>query len=139
MKHLKREIIARELDKNITALKATHELTKSRPSRGWLRAVRDALGLSQSAVAAKAGIKQQSLIKLEVRESKGTITLESLERAAGAMSCNVVYYLVPKPEIAGSFADLAAHFDPDGRQWRAAMHSMALEGQAVKPRPGQNP
>lgn len=131
MKLLKQEILTRGLDQNIQALRTASELTKSKPTKGWLRAVRGALGLSQSAVAANAGIKQQGFLQWETRESKGTITLDSLERAAAAMDCDLVYYLLPKAGIADSFAELAARHDRDGQHRRAAMHSMALEGQAV--------
>lgn len=132
MKLIKQEVLTRGLDKDIQALSAVHELTKSRPTRGWLRAVREALGLSQKAVAAKAGVTQQSLLRLESREGRGAITLASLERAATAMDCDLVYYLVPKAGMAGSFAELAKRHDPDGAHRRAVAHSMALEGQIVE-------
>ena len=132
MKLIKQEVLTRGLDKDIQALRAAATVARSRPTRGWLRAVRDALGLAQAAVAAKAGIKQQAVVQWESREAKGTITLESLERAATAMDCDLVYYLVPKSGLAGSFAELAKRHDPDGAHRRATEHSMALEGQVVE-------
>ena len=132
MKLIKQEVIAQGLDKDIEALQVAAKLTKSRPTRGWLRAVRAAIGLSQKAVAEKAGIKQQAVVQWENREAKGTITLESLERAATAMDCDLVYYLVPRSGVAGSFAELAKRHDPDGAHRRATEHSMALEGQVVE-------
>ena len=101
------------------------------PSKGWLRAVREAMGMSQRDVAAKIGIKQQPYAAFELREVKGTITIESLQRAAGALDCDVVYFLVPKQGVASNFSELAAQHDPGLEHLRATEHSMGLEGQGV--------
>lgn len=52
----------------------------------------------------------------------------SLQRAAEAMDCDLVYYLVPR---AKSFGELATRLDPAFAHLQASEHSMALEGQAV--------
>lgn len=99
------------------------------PSKGWLRAVRDAIGLNQRTVASKLSIKQQTYHELEKREEKGDITLSSLRRAADALDCQLVYFLVPKVGVADSFTALAAARDP---HVQAVATTMALEGQGVR-------
>lgn len=142
-KHLKgcmktemRAVLLKGLDEHLPTMR-----TFPVPARGWLRAVRDALGLSQRQVAKKLGMRQQPYAAMEEREKGGTVTLETLERAAGALDCDLVYYLVPKPGLAQTFTELAAKHDPAQAHRRATEHSMALEGQgAVKskqPRRGQ--
>lgn len=71
----------------------------SRPHRGWIRAVRDALGMSSTELAARLGVSQQSVVDLERSEERHTIKLESLERAARALECELVYVLVPRASL----------------------------------------
>jgi predicted DNA-binding mobile mystery protein A len=102
------------------------------PSKGWLRAVRDAIGLNQRTVAARMAIRQQTYHQIEQREGKGDISLSSLRRAAEALDCELVYFLVPKQAVAETFAALAAAHDP---HLRAVATTMELEGQGVHPSP----
>ena len=98
----------------------------TRPTGGWIKAVRGALGLSQREVAGRLGRSPQAVHQLENSEAAGTVTLSQLEAAAGAMGCRLIYTFVPGQ---GTLADLA---DPQRAQSdRALRHSMALEGQAV--------
>jgi predicted DNA-binding mobile mystery protein A len=102
-----------------------------RPAKGWLRAVRSALGLSQDFVAKKLGTKRQAFTQMEAAELRGAISLRSLERAAEAMGCELVYFIVPRRASGDSFAELAREFDPAFKHLQASEHSMALEGQEV--------
>lgn len=109
-----------------------------RPTRGWLRAVREAIDAKQHAVAKRMGVKRQSYARLEETETQGSISLASLQKAAEAMDCEVVYYLVPRPAVAANYTELARQHDPKFKHLQAAEHSMALENQAVgdlKPKP----
>lgn len=109
-----------------------------RPTRGWLRAVREAIGAKQEAVAKHMGVKRQTYARLEETETQGSLSLASLQKAAAAMDCEVVYYLVPKPALARNYTELASKHDPKFRHLQATEHSMALENQAVgdlKPKP----
>jgi len=124
------QVLLKGLDARIGAMKQAHA-SVARPARGWLRAVRTALGLSQSEVAGKIARARQSYEDLEKAEERGAISLKSLERAAGAMDCELVYFLVPREAVSGTFARLAQLQDPDLRHLQATEHSMALENQAV--------
>jgi len=100
------------------------------PSRGWLRAVREAIGLTQADVAQRAGVKRQSYAQFERAEERGSITIGSLRRAADAMDCELVYYLAPREAVARTFAGLAQVHDPMARHLDATEHSMKLKGPA---------
>ncbi len=100
------------------------------PARGWLRAVREAIGLTQADVAQRTGVKRQSYAQFEGAEARGSITLGSLRRAADAMDCELVYYLAPREAVARTFAGLARIHDPIARHLDATEHSMRLKGQA---------
>lgn len=110
-----------------------------KPAGGWLRAVRQALGLAQASVAGKAGITQQAYAQLERGETAGTLSVGNLQRAAEAMDCDLVYFLVPRAGRAESFGKLATQLDPAFVHLQASEHSMALEGQAIGDLPAPKP
>jgi len=103
------------------------------PPGGWLRAVREALGITQAQLARRLGISRQSLQDFERAEAEGRITLESLERVARALDCRLVYAVVPEN---GSLDDIRmrrAEAVAD-RLLKPTSHSMKLEAQGVSER-----
>jgi predicted DNA-binding mobile mystery protein A len=73
------------------------------PSGGWTRAIRETLGLTQASLGVRIGVSRQSVQDLERAEAQRRITLDSLDRLAGAMGCRVVLAMVPQK---GSLEDL---------------------------------
>src|ERR1039458_1010686 len=73
--------------------------THPRPQRGWIRAIRDALGMSSSELAARMGVIQQSISDLEGSEVHDTIKLETLRRAADPLDCDPVYFFLPPNKL----------------------------------------
>lgn len=102
------------------------------PARGWLRAVREAIGLTQGRAAARAAVKRQSYAQFEAAEARGAISIESMRRAAGALDCDLVYFIIPREAVAGTFAGLAQIHDPASVHLKATEHSIALTGRAVE-------
>lgn len=102
----------------------------ARPNRGWIRAVRDALGISAAQLGERLGIAQQTVTRLERSEVNDTIQLSSLRKVAAAMDCELVYGFVPK----GSFQEIVERRAREiAREALARVgHSMALEDQAVE-------
>jgi predicted DNA-binding mobile mystery protein A len=118
----------RHLDKRFAALRP---LAKSPcPPKGWLRAIRDALGMTTVQFAKRLGVSQPRIVELEQSEVSGSVTLNTLQRAAEGLGCRLVYVLVPDRPIADIVherADLIAT-----RQLSAVAQSMRLEDQEVK-------
>jgi predicted DNA-binding mobile mystery protein A len=125
-----RQIILRQLDRQVADLAELRRLV-SRPVRGWLRAIREAIGLSQNKAASKLGISRVAWTKMEDAEAREAISLATLRRAADSMGCDLVYFLVPREAVAETFTELADANDPARQHLVATEHSMALEGQAV--------
>jgi predicted DNA-binding mobile mystery protein A len=71
------------------------KLNESIPAAGWLKAVRGSLGLTIRQLAERVGVGHGSIYQLEKREPQKKVTLESLEGAARAMDCKVIYAIVP--------------------------------------------
>lgn len=99
------------------------------PARGWVKAIREALGMSTAQLAKRLKIKQPSLIALEQSEAKGTIALATLRRAAEALDCTLVYALVPNKPLETMVRDRAREFERQRREY--VEHSMLLENQTV--------
>ena len=73
------------------------------PRAGWVREIRMALGMSQSQLAARAGVSRATVQQMEKAEAERRITLASLDKLAHAMGCQVALVLVPK---GGSLEDV---------------------------------
>lgn len=67
----------------------------SMPPEGWLRTVRNALGMSGADVAARLGVTRARITKAEHAELAGAVTLKSMQAMAEAMGCRFVYAIVP--------------------------------------------
>jgi predicted DNA-binding mobile mystery protein A len=130
MKKDLQSVLLTGLDARVPALRQA-QASALRPARGWLRAVRSALGLSQEYVAKKTTMTRQAFASLEAAEQRGAISLNSLQRAAEAMDCELVYFIVPRETVASTYGELARIRDPDFEHLQASEHSMALEDQAV--------
>jgi predicted DNA-binding mobile mystery protein A len=118
----------RHLDKRFTTLRPFAK--SSRPPKGWLRAIRDALGMTTAQLARRLNVSQPRITELEQSEVNGNVTLHTLQRAAEALGCRFVYALIPERPLAETVekrAELVAN-----RQLAAVQHSMSLEDQAVK-------
>lgn len=100
-----------------------------RPRGGWLRAVRQALGVSQLTVAAAMHVKQQSIVSFEKSEAEDRITLQNLRRVAEAMGCELVYAIVPKSGSIQELAESRARAEATKRVL-SVRRTMALEDQA---------
>jgi predicted DNA-binding mobile mystery protein A len=101
----------------------------SPPPGGWIRTIRESLGMSQSQLAARLKITQQALNDLERSEAEGKITLESLRRIANALGCGVVYAVVPEKPLSAVRRERAR--DLAKKQLSRVSRSMKLEAQGV--------
>jgi predicted DNA-binding mobile mystery protein A len=100
-----------------------------RPPRGWVRAVREALGMSAAVVAARMGTTAGAVIRLEQSEAADRIRLDTLRRAADALGCDLVYLLVPRRPLTTVLRDRAGELAR--RQVEAVEQTMRLEDQAT--------
>jgi predicted DNA-binding mobile mystery protein A len=116
---------SRQLDDALQSLKAS---TFSTPPRGgWLRAIRDALGLTTRQFAARVGLAQATVVQSEQSEAAGTISLGQLRRLADALDCELRYVLVPRTPLAER---IDAQAERKARERVASVvHTMALEAQ----------
>jgi predicted DNA-binding mobile mystery protein A len=69
------------------------------PPLGWVRAIRDALGMTAADLAARMGVTGPAVRSLENKETDGGARLSSLRRAAQAMDCTLVYAFIPNSSL----------------------------------------
>jgi predicted DNA-binding mobile mystery protein A len=117
-----------QLDKRFAKLKPLAN-EAVRPSRGWVRAIREALGMTTGQLAKRLGVHQPRVIELERGEATGNITVKSLERAAEALGCRLVYALVPTEPLADAIRKRASVIAE--QQLAAVEQTMRLEAQEV--------
>jgi predicted DNA-binding mobile mystery protein A len=123
-----------QLDKRLLALRPLAETV--RPSRGWIRAIRETLGMTTRQMGDRFGVSQPRIIKLEKGEVDGSITLDSLERAARALGCRLVYALVPEKPLGDTLRERALLIAD--RQLASVEQTMRLEDQGVPGKDRQN-
>ena len=105
-------------------------LSLKRPRLGWIRAIREALGMSAPQLARRLDIKAaQSIEDMQEDEVTGAIRLRTLQKVANAMECDLVYALVPRKSIHDICRDRAAAIAQ--MQVGRVSHSMRLEDQEV--------
>lgn len=69
------------------------------PQGGWAKALRTALGMTLEDLSGRLGVTRSVVSRLETSEQKQTIQLDSLQRLADAMNCDLVYALVPREPL----------------------------------------
>lgn len=99
------------------------------PSQGWVKAVREALGMSAQKLADRLGAKRQRIAAIEKAEKTGATTLKTLREAAEAMDCVLVYAIVPRTSLDQIVREQAER-KADAELSRLH-HTMRLENQAL--------
>ncbi len=99
------------------------------PVRGWIKAVREAMGMTTAQLAKRLNVKQPTIVAIQQSEARGTIELATLRRVAEALDCTLVYALIPNKSLEAAIRDRARAFLD--RRRRPVEHSMLLEDQRV--------
>jgi predicted DNA-binding mobile mystery protein A len=121
---------AAQIDRKLPQLREAAEvLSASAPPTGWVKALRQSLGLTTVALGRRLKVKQQSATELEDSERAGTITLASLRRAANALDADLVYALVPRKKLRDTIAERARQLAKE--RVSPVAHSMRLEAQGL--------
>jgi len=127
MKASERPLARKNLDKRLNTLRNINEF--ARPPRGWIKAIRESLGMTTKQLGQRIGVSQPRALEIEKNEMSGTLSLDSLERAARALDCQLVYAIVPNESLE-TMIEKRAHNLAKNRLKHTA-HSMSLEDQSV--------
>lgn len=115
------------LDQKLQSLKTFTSV--ERPKSGWIKAIRESLGMTTAQLAQRLGVAPAAVAKLEKNERLKTTTLKTLEKAAQALNCRLVYAVIPEGSLEGMVnrQTLKVAQKLVGR----VAHSMTLEKQGV--------
>jgi predicted DNA-binding mobile mystery protein A len=121
-----RQLRAQQIDRLVQPVRS---MNLPRPPKGWIRAIREAMGVSAGELAKRLRANRSLAPQQEKAEVDDRITLRSLRMCADALDCDLVYALVPRgatieDTIAARARALAS------QTVRRVEHSMALEDQA---------
>ena len=94
MKSKNTRLIREQLD--ITLKRFEKVKTLSTPRKGWIRAIRSALGMNGRQLADRLNVSPSRITKLEHDELSGAVTFKTMRKTAEALDCVFVYGLVPK-------------------------------------------
>jgi predicted DNA-binding mobile mystery protein A len=128
MKSEFRSLRLRQLERTLRPFLEARQI--ARPQKGWIRAIREASGMTLRELASGMKSSLSLAAQFEKSEAEYRITLNSLRQAADALGCDLVYALVPKQ---GTLYDLAKRraTEEATADVLAVEHTMALENQAV--------
>ena len=127
MKPEHKTIIREQLEATLSRL--SEAANTNRPSRGWLRAVREALGMSSKQFANRLGVKPPRITALEKDEMSGAVTIKKMQEAANALDCDFFYALIPRKSLTDTVRKQAENL-AISRLSRVS-HSMLLESQQL--------
>ena len=65
------------------------------PPTGWIKAIRNAIGMSMLQLGNRLSITKQSVQDIERREKDGSVTIKALREAARVLDMQLVYGFVP--------------------------------------------
>lgn len=119
----------RELDRKFRHL--TDSVLLARPRTGWIRAIRQALGMSQSVLGDRLGTSPGAVSQLEHAELDGRVTIAKLREAASALNCTLVYSFVPNTPLEEIVKRQALRIATE--QLAYVSETMSLEDQSISP------
>jgi predicted DNA-binding mobile mystery protein A len=116
----------KNLDRRLTPLRAEPLAV---PPSGWIKAIREALGMTVEQFARRMGVVQSRASTIEKAEMTGATTIKTMREAAEAMGCTFVYAIVPTTTLDDLVRQQAAR-KADAELARLH-HTMRLENQAL--------
>lgn len=101
------------------------------PRKGWIRAVRDALGMTGEQLAKRLDTNKQRISRIEQDEKLGNITVKTLRNVAEALDCEFVYGFVPKQTLEDAVRNQARTVAK--KRMSRSDQMMRLEKQELRP------
>lgn len=123
----KQRLVREQLEASLQRLAPLHSVCQ--PPKGWIRAIRDALGMTAKQLAGRLGVAQQAVARIERDELAGAVTIKTMRRIAEALDCVFVCGFVPRVSLENTVRNQAKLVA--ARRLQQASHTMALEDQSL--------
>jgi len=115
----------RQLDRKLADLRQLRRIQP--PGTGWVKAIRESLGMTVEQLAKRAKIAAPTLYKLEQSEQRGTISLKALRKLAAVLGCQFTYAVIPEKSLEEIVDEQALRMAR--KVVEKTSHTMALEDQ----------
>ena len=123
----KKRLIREQLQSSLSAFQPLRD--KGVPQKGWIRAIRTALGMSGRHLAARMGVTKQRASDIERQELDGSVTIKTMRRNAEALDCVFVYGFAPKTSLEDTVRNRAKQVA--AKRLGQVNQTMALEAQSL--------
>lgn len=127
MRKKQKKIIREQLDDTLSRFSSIASV--NRPIKGWIRAIRDALGMNTRQFAERLGVSKSRIPRIEQDEITGSLTLKTMNRVADTLDCVFVYGFVPRTSLDDTVKKQASIIAE--RRMKRLMHTMNLEDQGL--------
>jgi len=127
MNYWDKKLIREQLDKRLVPLKTFAK--SGMPETGWIKSIREALGMSAKDLGQKVGIDQSRISRLENGEKDGNVKLSSLQKVAQGLNMDFVYGFVPKDTLEALVREQAGKIARE--RTKRLNHTMRLELQEL--------
>ena len=102
----KNKLILDQLDRKLEPFKKLEKI--SIPEKGWIYAIRKSLNMTLEQLGNKISITRQGVKKIEEREARGSITLNTLKEVGESLNMKLVYGFSSKYDSIGQMVDVKA-------------------------------
>lgn len=99
------------------------------PNSGWIRSIRESLGMSAAELGTRLKIAPQSVLALESSEANDRASIGTLKKAAKELDCTFVYAFIPKSSLEEAVRRQAEKLIVENLE--NVSHNMTLEDQGV--------
>jgi predicted DNA-binding mobile mystery protein A len=123
----KKRLVREQLEVSLQRLAPLRSVAQ--PPKGWIRAIRDALGMTAKQLAGKLGVAQQAVARIEKGELAGAVTIKTMRRVAESLDCVFVCGFVPRSSLETTLRNQAERVA--AKRLRLASHTMTLEDQSL--------
>ena len=116
----------KQLERRLAPLR---DMALAAPPKGWIKAIRESLGMTVRQLAARMGVAPSRIPAIEKAEVTGATTLRTLRQVAAAMDCAFVYAFVPVEPLDDMLRERA--MQKARKDVTRLDHTMRLENQAL--------
>jgi predicted DNA-binding mobile mystery protein A len=127
MKAKYRELMMSQIKNRIEQIRPLANLSDMK--EGWIRTMRNSLGMTGKQLGNKIGVTQERITRMESDEIRGGLTLKNLRRVAEKLNCTFVYGMVPNRDFEKMIEEQSEKLAR--KQTDDAFHTMSLEKQAL--------
>lgn len=125
MNYWDKKLLREQLDKRLKS----PLLPLLQSDNGWIKLLREALGMSTAQLAKRVGIDQSRISRLENAEIDGDLKLSSLKKVAEGLNMRFVYGFIPRDSLEDMVRQQAKKIAL--KRMQRVNHTMRLEEQEL--------